>query len=267
MTVYLDLVFLINFFFDSILLFSVAIILKRQTNLKKIMLGSLSGTVTIFCLFLNINSITLFFIKILIAFLMVIITFNYKDITYTIKNIIYLYTTSILLGGFLYLLNINYSYTKNGIIFYSNGLNINYYIFLFLSPIIIYIYVKQISQLKNNYSNYYKIIIYFKNNKVLSVTSFLDTGNNLFDPYHNRPIILINKKIIKKYYDSSNYLLVPFDTINEHGLLKCISIDKIYIQGIGIKENVLLGITNKRIKIDGVDAILNKKLLEDLWKK
>lgn len=267
MTVYLDLVFLINFFFDSILLFSVAIILKRQTNLKKILLGSLTGTISILCLFINISSITLFFIKILIALIMVITTFKYRDLSYTIKNMFYLYTTSMLLGGFLYLLNIEYSYKSNGIIFYNNGLSINFYLLIFLSPIIIYIYIKQINQIKNNYSNYYKLDIYFKNNQVLSVTSFLDTGNNLFDPYKNRPIILVNKNIIKNYYNINNFILVPFDTVNNHGLLKCINIDKIYILGIGIRENVLVGIINEKIKIDGVDAILNKKLLEEIWKK
>ena len=60
---YLDLVFFINFFFDSILLFSVALILKRQTNLKKILLGSLFGTVSIFCLFIRLSSVSLFLIK------------------------------------------------------------------------------------------------------------------------------------------------------------------------------------------------------------
>ena len=101
MTVYLDLVFFINFFFDSILLFSVALILKRQTNLKKILLGSLFGTVSIFCLFIRLSSISLFLIKFLIALIMVIITFNYKDIRYTFKNI-FIYSKYYFRGFFIF---------------------------------------------------------------------------------------------------------------------------------------------------------------------
>ena len=44
---------------------------------------------------------------------MVIITFNYKDIRYTFKNIFYLYMVSIILGGFLYLLNIDENYQES----------------------------------------------------------------------------------------------------------------------------------------------------------
>lgn len=264
MVVYLDLVFILNLFFDLILLFSVAIILKRQTNLKKIFLGALLGSISIFSLFIDFNSIMLFIIKILIAFLMVVVTFGYRDFRYTLRNMMYLYIVSIVLGGFLYLCKVEFSYKKDGIIFYSDGLSINFYILIILSPIIIYVFVKQIKLLKNNYSNYYKIDIYLNNGQVISTTSFLDTGNNLFDPYKNRPIILVNKNIIKFNYDEENILFVPYDTLNNHGLLKCLRVNYIDILGIGIRKNVLIGISNQKIKIDGVDSILNKKILEEI---
>ena len=262
MTVYLDLVFFINFFFDSILLFSVALILKRQTNLKKILLGSLFGTVSIFCLFIRLSSISLFLIKFLIALIMVIITFNYKDIRYTFKNIFYLYTVSIILGGFLYLLNIEFNYKHDGIIFYNKGLSANFYLFLMTSPLIIYLYIKQIKDIRNNYSNYYNIDIYLKSGKVIEATAFLDTGNKLTDPYKRRPIILLNKELLSPVTLDNNYLLVPYDTLNNHGLLKCLVPDKIFIQGVGYKKNFLVGISNEKIKMDGIDCILHDKLIE-----
>lgn len=263
MIVYVDLVFLINFFFDTILLFSVALILRRQTNLKKISLGSLFGTISILCLFIKVSSFCLFLIKIFIAFVMVIITFNYKDLRYTLRNVFYLYTVSIILGGFLYLLNVEFSYKHDGIIFYSGGLRMNFYLLIIISPLVIYIFLKQIKELKNNYSNYYKLDIYLNDGKVISTTSFLDTGNNLFDPYKNRPIILVDKDLMKNNYDINDILLVPYETIDSHGILKCLKVNYIYILGIGIRRNVLIGISNKKIRIDGVDSILNKKILEE----
>ena len=196
MVVYLDLVFLINFFFDAILLFSVALILRRQTNLKKILLGSLGGTISICCLFLNISSFILLLLKFLMALLMVIITFSYRDFRYTIRNILYLYMVSMVLGGFLYLIQVEFNYQNDGIIFYDKGLSYNFYLMLFTSPLILYMFIRQIKQLKNNDSNYYHLDIYLNDGRVISVTSFLDTGNNLFDPYKNRPIILIVFKLI-----------------------------------------------------------------------
>lgn len=262
MKIYVDLVILLNLGFDLILLFGVAIILRRQTTLKRLLLGALVGSATIFSMFIEMSSASLFFIKILISILMVIITFGYHDIRFFLNNLFYLYTSSILLGGFLYFLNLQFSYKNEGLVFYFNGLSVNVIVIIILSPLIIYAYVKQGLLLKNHYSNYYNVDIYLKSGDVLSVTAFMDTGNKLEDPYKKRPIILVNKEIIKINYDDDKIVLVPYDAINYHGLLRCIIPDKIFIQGIGFRSNFLIGISNEKILIDGIDCILHSRVLE-----
>ena len=262
MKIYIDLVLLLNFGFDLILLFSVAIILRRQTTLKRLLLASLTGSITIFFMFIRISSFLLFIIKIIISLVMVYITFGYKNTKYTLKNLFYLYTSSIILGGFLYFLNLQFSYKNKGLVFYFDGLSVNVIVLIILSPLIIYVYTKQAIDLKNNYSNYYNIDIYLKNGKVIPTTAFLDTGNILEDPYKKRPIILLNKELIKIDYKKDKILLVPYDSLNNHGLLKCIIPDKIFIQGVGFRKKFLVGISNEKIKMDGIDCILNSKLLE-----
>lgn len=258
MKIYLDLVLFLNFAFDFLLLLSVSIILKRNIKLNNIILGAFIGSLSILILFIKINSFTLFLIKILISILMILTTFKYKNIKYFIKNISFFYMSSIILGGFLYFLNIQFSYKNNGLVFYHNGLSINFIVLLILSPIIIYLYIKECKSLKHNYNNYYKIEIYYKN-QIKKINSFLDTGNKLVSPYNKSPVILVNKKIIKNIDD--NYIYIPYNTINNNGILKCIKVEKVIIEGIGIKENVLVGLTED-IKIDDVDCILNMKLLE-----
>ena len=211
MKVYVDLLFLINIFFDFLLLLSVSLILKRHTKIYRIIIGSLVGGISIFFLFLNITSITLFFLKILIAILMILTTFGFKDIKYFIKNISYLYLISIVLGGALYLLNIEFSYKNKGLIFYHNGLSINIIILLIVTPILLYLYIKEMKDYKQNYSKYYKIEIIFKNNKNIILNAFLDTGNNLIDPYKKRPVILVNYNVIKEYITNEKELLVPYN--------------------------------------------------------
>lgn len=268
MKIYIDMVLLLNFGFDLLLLFCVAIVLRRQTNLKKLLLGALIGSITIFSMFINLTSFLLFITKILISFFMVIETFGYKDKNYTIKNLFYLYTSSIILGGFLYFLNLEFSYKNTGLVFYYNGLSVNFIVLIIISPIIIVAYTKQALELKNNYSNYYNIDIYLKNGHIIPTTAFLDTGNKLEDPYQKRPIILLNKELLSIDYTKDNILLVPYDSLNNHGLLKCIIPEKIFIQGIGFKKDFLVGISNEKIKMDGIDCILNQKLIERnyIWK-
>lgn len=262
MKIYIDLVLFLNFGFDLLLLFSVAIVLRRQTNLKKLLLGALIGAVTILAMFVNFSSFMLFIFKIIISLIMVIETFGFKDWKYTGNNLFYLYTSSIILGGFLYFLSMQFSYKNSGLVFYYDGLSINFIVLMVMSPVIIFVYVKQAISLKNNYSNYYNIDIYLKNGRVIPTTAFLDTGNKLEDPYKKRPIILLNKELLSIDYSKDNILLVPYDSLNNHGLLKCVIPEKIFIQGVGFKENFLVGISNEKIKMDGIDCILNQRLIE-----
>ena len=190
---------------------------------------------------------------------MILITFSYKDIRYTLKNIYYLYITSFILGGILYYLNIEFSYKQKGVVFYHRGLSINVLVLFIISPLILYTYIKEIKHSKNHYNNYYKIKIFLEENFFIEVTAFLDTGNHLKDPYFNKPVILINKKLIPKKY-IKNEILIPYTTIDNSNLLKCIRLKALEIDGY-INKNILMGLIDK-INIDGVDCIINQKILE-----
>ena len=237
-------------------------ILRRQTTLKRLLMGAGVGSVTILSMFIEMNSITLFLVKVVMSILMVLIVFGYRDIKYFGNNLFYLYTSSILLGGFLYFLNLQFSYKNEGLVFYFDGLSVNVIALIVLSPIIIYAYIKQGLLLKNHYANYYNVDIYLKDGQIIEATAFMDTGNKLEDPYKKRPIILVNKDLVEVDYNRQGVVLVPYEAINHHGLLKCIVPEKIFIQGVGFRDNFLVGISNEKIMIDGVDCIIHTKLIE-----
>lgn len=261
MKVYVDVILFINIFFDFLILLSVSLILRRHAKIHRIILGSLVGGFSIFFLFFKISTLMLFFLKIIIAILMVIVTFSYRCIKYTFKNLSFLYLVSITLGGVLYLLNIEFSYKNTGIIFYNTGYSINIILILIITPILLYLYIKEMKDIKNNYSKYVKCIIYFKSNKYIELNGYMDTGNNLVDPYKNRSIVLVNANKIKKYIINEKELLVPYNGVNEEGILRCIRIKEIIVEEKVIK-NVLLGLTFDKIYIDGVDIILNNRMEE-----
>lgn len=258
MKIYLDLVMLLNFSIDFILLLSVSIILKRKVKIYRILLGSFVGGLSILLLFFNINNITLFILKIIISILMCLITFKFNNIKYTLVNLLYLYMSSIILGGFLYLLNIEFSYKHVGIIFINNGLSINFIFLLITSPIILYIYIKQTKNFRSTYSNYYNIKI-FKNNKAYDYIGFIDTGNTLTDPLTKKAVILIDKR--KILFNIKEFRMIPYMGVNGLNLIKVIKIDKLVFNNKSYK-NILLGLMDN-ISLDGVDVILNKKLLEE----
>lgn len=261
MKIYIDVVFFLNFYFDFILLFTTNYILKRRVKIFKLLLGSFLGSLSTFFLFLTISSLELFIYKIILSILMILTTFDYKTIKYTIKNIIYLYVISIFLGGFLYVINNQLSYKQKGLIFINNNLSINIYLIIFITPLIIYLYIKQIKDQKLNYNNYYKISIYI-NNHIINATSYLDTGNKLVDPYTHKPVILLNNK--DPVFNTLNPIYIPFNTIKESGLIKGYKVDKVEIEGIGDIKSVLVGLIDNNINIDGVDSIIGLNILEDI---
>lgn len=258
MKIYLDLIMILNFLIDFVILLSVSVILKRNIKLTKIMLGAFIGGISILILFFDINNFLLFLIKVLISILMVLVTFGFRDIKYTLVNLLYLYMSSIILGGFLYLLNLEFSYKHVGIIFYNNGLSINFIFLIIFSPIILYIYIKQTKKLRYNYSNYYKAEIFIKNKKY-KYTAYMDSGNVLVDKLTHKPVILIDKR--KLLFNIKEFRLIPYMGINGSNMIKVIKIDRLIFNN-NEYSNVLLGIMDK-ISLDGVDIILNRKLLEE----
>lgn len=248
---------ILNFFFDFILLLSVSILLRRNVSIYRLFMGAFIGGISILFLFINVSSILLFIYKIIISIIMLLVTFKYKSFTYTIKNFLYLYSTSMILGGFLYFLNIEFSYKQVGLIFINKGLSINFIFLVIFSPFIIYIYIKQGLWLKNNYNNYYKITMIY-NNKVYNLTGFLDTGNNLIDPISKKPVLLIDINI-----NCDKFFYIPFKVVNNEGIIKCFKPDKLIIND-KIIDKVLIGIMDSKIKMDGIDCLINKKILEGI---
>jgi hypothetical protein len=121
-----------------------------------------------------------------------------------------------------------------------------------------YIYIKQLKNYKSNYSNYYNIEIYLKG-KSYKYTAYLDSGNTLVDNVTGKFVILIDKR--KLLFNIKEFRLIPYSTISGTSMLKVIKINKLLFQNNEYK-NVLLGVVDN-INLDGIDVILNRKLLEE----
>lgn len=245
MKMYIDLFFIFNVIMDYIIIMSTSILLKRRTSYIRMILSSLIGGISSLVLFTSLNKIVIEIVSIVI---MVLISFGYKGIRYLINNILYMYILSTLLGGIIYLFNIKV----------SNSMFLTYLIIIVISIEIMLLYIKENKKMRSIYNNYYKVDIYFKDREKLSLIGFVDTGNNLYDQYKKRPVIIVPNKYIKE----DKYILVPYHTINGNGLLKCIKPDIIFIDGIGYKGNVLIGFSDSFNFGDGVDVILHKDIMK-----
>lgn len=238
MVIYVDLVFLLNILLDFILLMSVSVILARNAKIKRLLLGSIIGGISTILLFVNINTLVSFILKIILGLLMVLATFGYHSFKYTFNNLFYLYTLSFSVGGVMYLLMDTYY---------------NYLVLIIGFMITLYLYIKMMKSYQDSYSNYYKVKITIRDQDY-DVVGYLDTGNKLI--YHHKPVIILDKKI---KYNFEDIIYVPYTSLNNTSILKCLKTDKIIINN-HVFKNYLVGLSNKKINIDGINCILNSKM-------
>lgn len=249
MKVYIDLLLLLNLIYDALILITVDLALKRRMKFKRILLGSFIGMLSTLIIFLKISNIFYLLLELLASLIMVLVTFGYKGRKYLLENIIYLYMVSVILAGFINLL-------KNHLA------NINYLLLLIIAPSILGMYVYEQKKLKETVNYIKEVTIVLKNNQILNLNGFIDTGNRLKDPITKKNIILINKKKLEGIYNIRSPMYVPIKTVNKKSLLECISIKDLIIEDIHFNNRYLLGLTDY-LK-ENSDCLLHYKILEEL---
>ena len=261
MKVYLDLIFFINFMFDLLLLMTVSIECKVFSKKRRLLISSFLGSLSTFLLFLPLNNFSLFLFKVVISIIMIFLGFKITSKELFFSLLKSLYGNSIILGGLIYFLNNQFSYKQKGFIFIHDGTSLNLIIILISSPVIFYLYHKMIVNEKKKRELLHSVSIKCKKGSI-NTLGFLDTGNNIKDPYKKRGVILVNSSEINLNIEES--ILVPFKTVDSNNLLKCIEIEELRIDDNLITKKYLLGVSPKKIEIKGASCILPNMIEEEL---
>ncbi len=173
---------------------------------------------------------------------MIIISFGFHNIG---KNLFYFYLISIIIGGSIYLLDLDENY-------YFQMMSI-----LILTPSIIFIFIKDINHTKQMNHNKYLVDITIKK-KVYHLEGFIDTGNLLTSPFKKESVILVNLKV-----DTKKIIYVPYKALNTKGVIPCTKPDKVEINH---KEfhNCLIGFAKDKLELNGYNCILPNIFKEEL---
>lgn len=251
--VYVDLVFIINFLYDFLILDTLNVVLKRNVKRKRILIGAFVGSLTTFSLYLKILSNPI--VVLLCSLIVLLVTFGYKDIIYYKNNILYFYMISVIYGGFLYVVNININKYINITDPYNKRVLINFLGLLISSPIV---YLLEIYSYRNNqikHHNYYPLK-FSLNNYIHNVTAFYDSGNLIKDPYKGRPIIIIEESILDGDIKNKSPVYVPISMLSTNTLIECYKPDLLVINDKVI-NNCLIGLWKDKLMYDDVKAIIS----------
>ena len=286
--IYIDSLFFINFLMDLLVLWTLCKLFKQTSTRLKLFVGATVGSFMV-CLLVIVPIRNVFF-SFLIAYVisclaMIFIAFRPKNIKQLLKLLIGLYVIAFTIGGSILAL---YYYTSFGYYFtqFMNGKNIGIMDIktLILSSGIAFISIKLIYKYFNKVmivqKNVFKTELLLKGNKV-DTLGFIDTGNNLYDPITNTPVVIVEYDVIKDVVPNT-FQQVFQDYIDNnlesfYSKLAEISEYKIRLipfNSLGQEKGMLLGLVSdglninlgeeKSIKLkDAVIALYNNKLSND----
>lgn len=232
MVIFLDLFFLENVIVDGFLLVLTMQTLKVKANNLFLLIASVFGSLySILCLAIDINYISSFPSKIIIAFLMNFILFRRKDILFEIKSTLIFILYSMLLAGICVFIQCSIS-NSNDFNLHIECYQLNYQLLAAMSAYIIVqrivVYVKDRKSI-NRFI--YEIEIDTKDFKK-TVKGFLDTGNELREPVSNLPVIILEKTVLCDIdIDKYAKLLIPYKVVDgKAGNLKAFKPDCVKIK-------------------------------------
>lgn len=286
MVIYADIVFLINFFMDTIILFLTSILVKKKVNKSLVIFGAFIGSL-LYCLLMFYPKINKFYNPITSIFTIVIPTllvFKPKSLREFFKTFVSLNICAFLIGGIctalFFYTNFN-NYIGELLSFEMNNFSFKLLIF---SSSATYVTIKLI-RLKINSKMQKKqhivSVTLTKNTKSVAFNALVDTGNTLREPITNKHVIILEFEIFKDFLpdeiklifyenlenditkiyeaiekiDDTSFLscfrLIPFKSIGkENGNLISVKVDSVLITDINKKyliSDVFIAISNFKL--------------------
>ena len=254
---YVDVLFLVNFMMDYILLLIVRKMLSCSATHGRVCLGALVGSLlTCIVVILPIPYAFLKFVlfHMFVNTCMIRVGLKIKTIPSFVKAIIMLYIGGFLLGGIMEYFS---QYVRMGSLFLLVAI-ISYYMVLGIW--------KFISYLQRWKQIHCKVDLYL-NGKKYQVKGLIDTGNGLRDPISGKPVNVMETKMAKKLLeekDEKNFRYVPYRTIGKsEGVLPVFVIDRMCVHRDNEYwiDSPLIGISEEEISSEGeYEMILNPNL-------
>lgn len=263
--IYIDILFIINFFINFLLLEVTAKLTKKNAKLYRLIISSAVGGAYSFIMFVDeLPEIVLAISKIIVAFVMVLIAFSFHRVSsFFLTSIVFLFSSFVFLGvivGLYYLTKTDMIVINNSTVYFdigARGLLLSAFVAYLLSCLIVRLHNKRLSK-----TDVYSIEI-FNENLSVKLNALVDTGNKLYEPFSNSPVIVVDKKKVEKLLGNSKCRYIPATTVSGETLLTAFKPEKIIIKSSGcetVVDNAYVALSND-VKANGFSAVINPMIL------
>lgn len=260
MTLYLDVIWLLNFLFDSLLLFLTSVILKRNAPKRNIFCAGFLGSLIVWAPLFSYTSFLLTPIgKIIVSVLMVLIAFHYRNFRFFVMNLMTFYLCTFAAGGALF--GIHYlllSGDRNGYAFVTGTISgfgdpISWLFVLVTFPLVLLLSrgtFEHLVTMKIRYDEIIDVVI-FVDGQAIPLKGLVDSGNHLYDPLTKKPVMIVSLEKTSRFFPGE--LLQVFENIHhlanvdEH-LLQKWRISVIPYRVVGQESQILAAIQPEKVE-------------------
>lgn len=298
--IYLDVIWLLNFCFDALLLLLTAFILKRHVKKRRLIGGAFIGSSIVLLMFTPFSPIVEHPAgKLAFSVVIVMVTFGFKRFRYFFQNLFSFYFATFLMGGGIigaHSLLQSHSVVRNGVMITNQtgfGDPISWLFIVAGFPALWFFSKRRIDDIETKNIQYEERVSVQADlgGQMLHVRGLIDSGNQLYDPLTKTPvmIIYIDKlepifgaaetmiirntdplEAIEQLDDSFRFLdkmrLIPYRGVGQQNqFLLCIKPDHVTImtkEEMVSADKCLIGISTTKLSADGeFDAIIHPKML------
>lgn len=263
--VYVDVLFIINFIIDYILLSITSFFAKKSPGIIKMCLSSIIGALFSACaFFVPLNSFFSLLLTAVVAFLMVFVAFGAKKSATLIKDTATFYLISVAISGLGFSIIFSGKSSNTAInngIFYAD-IDAYTLLFIFISSVaIIHTATGYIKKQKIKSSFLYTVTIE-RNGRSVCDTALFDSGNFMCDPVSQKSVIIAEWQSVSALFDEDkvteaivnhpkDFLYIGCHSMGACSGMYAFSPDTVSSDEADFFEPVLVAITQTPLDKDG----------------
>lgn len=264
-TIYVDTLICVNLFIDYIILYTVRKLLKINSGLLRLLLGSVTGALCTMGVFLPFYT-RLFsvFYRVATATVIVLIAFGKCGFIKLFVRAAAFMGISIGFSGAVTL--IWHLLKPQGIVVWGDAVYLDISpVMLILCTVISFISLTFYERIKEKLHPKLRIhkITVIEGKNTYTFDSMVDTGCNLKEPFSGLPVIVAERELIDKAVPEKKTRIVPFNTLSGEGMLKAFRPEKIIIDGKEYKGGVYIGVSDGRLTSE-IKSLMGKEISEGL---
>lgn len=260
MTIYVDVLIILNIYVNSFLLLITARLTSSPLKPLRCFIASFYGSFfSLLILVPELPAAVNIIIKLAAAVTVVMAAFGIHGKSRLLKNSAAFFAANFILAGGV---NAVYSWLKPSFMHFSNSY---FYIdfsllILVVTTALLYFIISLIKRFAGNSPDTsYSVVIRLKG-KIYRIEGLSDTGNSLTDFFSGKPVIVCSKENFDDIPQDTRFRLIPAETVSGSGLINIFRPDEVLVinekNGSRKPVDVMIGLGESRKK-----AIFNPKIL------